>query len=666
MLEFRRVRIEIVPISEAEVGRFSYRDVNISNLILDGEMRLSDDEVAELDKSIGVETYPAGIRASGAPFNDWFDLIKAVTKDTPESRTLIRFLEDNAYPAILRKKTIGFDEQGNSKIEDAPYVLSNSELQDFMIDNVSAASILREVGINISDIGRKSDDELVAEYLPAFKEIEEPTEDEEDEEDEVALAHEIKSKKEDPETTLRDAINRAKRPDFGEQFELPADYNRWWFDQLRRYVPRAKKPESGGQIVFGGKRALRGAIGSPTELSIRRQGIAKHIIDNSQPQVIEELGSIFSVIPDDWSDTLLGANGSNVNITIPTNKKGDPPSQLARRESGISTVDYEALQRLYRIMNMLKDRSETALQNNNLKLLGQYQQSIEEITNKIKNIEDSATPTYKVFFSVKLPLTHFLDKIRQEIGETGIKKAEDIDPTMKGVGVSSQMVAQTSLTGLPRLVILLDPASASFIPGGGGPAVPGGSQRFAKLPHKVHPEEEDTIVNWDPIDFRRKKVIRTPSGEVKTGISYSPGILNFREDLYDLINDQVGYVVDSPTKLIRIDNNGNIIFRMQKSGGYAPESDEESDPDIGVRLKVSQKVKEELPKELRKAGEEIKIGEKTEKQRTKDRLKTLRSKIKAGKYYTGEPESKPTSEPEQTKKRDWLGDILKSIESEED
>lgn len=124
-----------------------------------------------------------------------------------------------------------------------------------------------------------------------------------------------------------------------------SDFNRYMFAKLKRYVPQAKKPE-----VFGGWK-YKVESGGIKDLNERYKTIAPVVVEDKEFEVLDELDSLFSSIPQDWVETLFGPGYENVEVYADQNA-----SHFDRYEGLHSTEDKAALHRLRRLQAAMLSR----------------------------------------------------------------------------------------------------------------------------------------------------------------------------------------------------------------------------------------------------------------------------------------------------------------------
>jgi hypothetical protein len=343
MINFIRVWLADENLQEAQAGRLEYRDVERSRLVLDGEVLVSSEEVEALEQEFGLEKPDLPIEE---PFQNWKDLISAVEKRTPESRQLIRYMEDFGYQDLLKIK----NEQA----------LPDGTVQVRWDNFLLPTDVAQQAG-----------------------------------------------------------------------YKDGADYNRKMFNELLKHAPRTLSPE-----VFGGRKLMRGAVGSQRELKKRREPMVDHIVAETEDEVVAEAQSIFGVLPEDWTEALIGPNGSRI-----VYGKDRTAIHLGKSVETIeSTEQHKEISRWNRVLQMLALRKDGDQDT--------YNKAVEEVRGKLEKLKEEATNRYEiVYVTVSIPLAQFFRKLVGELKSGGYEDAGE-----------GQLVAKTTLENLPKLFSLLDPA----------------------------------------------------------------------------------------------------------------------------------------------------------------------------------------------------------------
>jgi len=356
MLTLLRSRFIPSIIAEAVVGRFEFRDVKGSVLLLDAELLVPKEELEQYEEEFGIWDVELPVKE---PFTSWLDLIEAVKKRTPEAKKLIRYLEDYGYQDILKTR--------------------------------------REVVTNINgeDVKQIKWENFL---LPPF------------------FAQ-------------------------GQGFKDGADYNRHMFAELRKFAPRALAPEGfdprkvkGG--LFGGQKIQRGTSGSKREMKKRREPMVNKIVSEHIAEIGRDLREIFSVLPEQWVDAILGPNQQNVTI-----KKDISAIHLGTEIETIpSNKDYRELERLQRVRGLLLTRQKQAADK------ATYEASLDEVNSKIEKLEETRKKYEAIYVNVAIKMGPFARALAQEANRVGAKEIGDGD-----------YVLSTSLKNIPDLLTLLDP-----------------------------------------------------------------------------------------------------------------------------------------------------------------------------------------------------------------
>jgi hypothetical protein len=342
IINFTRYRLVCESLQEAQAGPVEYRDIKHSKLLLDGEILVSSEEVQDLEQQFGIEKPALPV---DEPFQNWKDFIKAVKERTPESRQIIRYLEDFGYQDLLKIKNEQLSPDGTIQIRWDNFLLP--------------ADIAQQAG-----------------------------------------------------------------------FKDGADYNRKMFAELLKHAPRTLRPE-----VFGGRKLMRGAVGSQRELKKRREPMVDHIVEETKNEVIEEVEKIFGVLPEDWSNILIGENGNKIKYF-----KDPTAIHLGKSlETVESTEQHEEISRWKRVLQMLSLRKDVSSKD-------AYNQAAEEVRNKLDALERESTKRFEIIYiAIAIPLGDFHDSLVGELRNVGYEDVED------------RFVTQTSLKNLPKLFSLLDP-----------------------------------------------------------------------------------------------------------------------------------------------------------------------------------------------------------------
>jgi len=114
MLTLLKPRFIPATISEAVVGRFEFRDIKGSVLVLDGEVLITEDELKEYEREFNIEKPDLPVDQA---FTSWTDLIEAVRERTPESRKLIRYLEEYGYQDVLKTRNEVITKSGDKDVK---------------------------------------------------------------------------------------------------------------------------------------------------------------------------------------------------------------------------------------------------------------------------------------------------------------------------------------------------------------------------------------------------------------------------------------------------------------------------------------------------------------------------------------------------------------------
>jgi hypothetical protein len=407
-------------VAEAVVGRFEFRDIKGSILILDGELLVPEDEVTEHERTFGIETPDLPV---DEPFTGWTDLIEAVKKRTPEARKLIRYLEDFGYQDILKTRNEVMTTVGDKKVKQVRW-------ENFLLPK--------------------------------------------------ALAQQ-------------------------QGYKDGADYNRHMFMELRKFAPRALAPEGfdptkvkGG--LFGGRKIMRGATGSKREMQKRRGPMVDKIIEENMAEIGDSLREIFDVLPEQWTDAFLGPNQQNVTIRKDTGSLQRPTIHLGGTIETIpSNKDFRELGRLKRVKDILVFKQKRSGDK------ATYQASIDEVTQKINDLEGTAQGKYQpIYLTIAVKMGPFYSALVRELKRVGMAEAGE-----------DRYVSSTSLKNVPELLTLLDPP---------------GSTGFSKL----------------------------------TGTRYG-----FREDFHDLVKWAINKALNvNVYKVDSIERDGDIFFDAYGDEGF--------------------------------------------------------------------------------------------------
>jgi hypothetical protein len=313
-------------------------------LVLDGEVLVPSEEVQALEQEFGLEKPDLPIEE---PFQKWEDLIAAVAERTPESRQLIRYMEDFGYQDLLKIRNEQTLPDGTVQVRWDNFLLPMDVAQQ-------------------------------------------------------------------------------------EGYKDGADYNRKMFAKLQKHAPRSLPPE-----VFGGRKLMRGAVGSQRELKKRREPMVDHIVAESEDEVIEETKKIFGVLPEDWTEALIGPDGSRIQYA-----KDKSAIHLGKAiETVESTEQHKEIARWSRVLQMLALRKDVGDKDT-------YNKAVEDVRGKLDTLKQESSNRYEVVYvTVSVPLGLFHRKLVTELKEVGYGEAGE-----------DQFVAKTTLQNLPRLFSLLDPA----------------------------------------------------------------------------------------------------------------------------------------------------------------------------------------------------------------
>ena len=237
-----------------------------------------------------------------------------------------------------------------------------------------------------------------------------------------------------------------------------ADYNRRMFKELQKYAPRAQIPE-----VFGGRKLMRGAVGSQRELKKRREPMVDYIIEESKPDVIEATKRIFGVLPDDWAASLIGTNGERISYA-----KDPTAIHLGKSIENAGTAEqYQEITRWDRVLKTLLIRSRGGGD--------EYKQAIQDVEAKLDDLKKNSKRYEIVYVIVAVQMARFYKKLATELKTVGYKEAsagsaEEDEMVgqelqkMFGEAVESdglnQYVANSTLHNVPRFISLLDPSKA--------------------------------------------------------------------------------------------------------------------------------------------------------------------------------------------------------------
>jgi hypothetical protein len=294
-----------------------------------------------------------------------------------------------------------------------------------------------------------------------------------------------------------------------------ADYNRRQFKRLQKHAPRTMEPE-----VFGGRKLMRGAVGSQREMRKRREPVVDKLVAEGKDEVLHELRVIFGVLPEEWTDAFLGPNNNNI-----TYIKDPRAIHLGKQIDVVkSTADYQEIERWNRVLAMLNARSASGDKE-------AYQDAVKEVQTKIGEIEEAGTGKYElVFVNVAIPLRAFYAKLLAEFKATDYR------------GIDGHFVVNTSLSSKNDLVSLLDPSKTYS----------------GEIMGKSQPTTKTTFgggrfgFNKDLNGIILEALKRAYGGSIKN--------------------------------IIRMDNDGNIFFSVHEEPEGEPEADIEIDPTKRARV----------------------------------------------------------------------------------
>lgn len=278
-----------------------------------------------------------------------------------------------------------------------------------------------------------------------------------------------------------------------------ADYNKQMYKKLLEFAPRTKKPE-----VYGGKKLMRGTIGSKREMKKRVEPMVDQIVAEHKAETLHNLRNLFSVLPEKWVDAFLGTNEQNVSYS-----KDDKAIHLGRTVEVIpSNRDYLEISRLNRVLALLRNRAKSEPE--------AYDEAIEQVENQIKEKTSQVSGKFDTIYTeIYVSLSGFAVALTEELKQTEPLLSEP--PSIK---------FKTSLTNLPELISLLDPPGGNVRTAAASGAVSGGPQ-----------------ISWG-------KHKAAPRGVTTT--------FEFRKDLYEFIGEIVSQAVGIPLIIDMFNRNGTI------------------------------------------------------------------------------------------------------------
>ena len=443
--------------SEAEIGKIEYLDVDQYKLVFHGELLVPREEVEEYEETYNIQPYPESVQAAGAPFFSWEDLIKVVSQRTPQARHLVRYLESNDYHNIL-KMYVRVDEE-DEELSAKPRVIpaakdenEGDEAEEWLKSQgkpVSKPQAAKKL-LPVSPEEAETDENLkLAPFLLTASQLEDKNIKSDKAYEEAtklgiparrvlvhydrALLGNLAAGEENDPRKRRELIDSANIFDLGDgiiygvevgknykgdrddakiipKYLKPSDYNRYWFNMLRKYAPRAKKPEAHG----GEKIKMRNIEGSPKWLASIRKPLIKKFLENYEDEIKEELRMLFSVLPNEWQDSFLGPEGNLVRI------EEDPKSESLARTSNwlgagqtsmMSTLNRHEYARLERVLKSLEKKKANTT---DPKSRRDYKKAADEIEDQMDELIPRGN-RFKVYFVIGMPMRHFIRDLRREI-----------------------------------------------------------------------------------------------------------------------------------------------------------------------------------------------------------------------------------------------------------